>query len=308
LKATFLQGIKIASYSGRVSHARLDAANPEKYLYIMRASIDIGPFITQAFARDVPERRVDFGDSFLLLHNVRTRGPLLLGEIVKAKMTDLPDKVSRTTGVPVALGLRADEGIGRHAHFLYDGGIRTLLLQRDREVRHPAFREGVAVPANTDFILALIFKQDALQRLDRMRVLRKLSFKVARPQNADAFRGIDASAGYAIDLLSEHDGLFIDIDISVGRRKDVSLSRQAVLRVARGLFGRRGAEVRKVVVSGREEPGASTEMIDLFEDRLIYKGAADYQGRTLAPRECERILLEAHREHREYLQNYRHPE
>src|SRR5260370_28438738 len=40
LKATFLQGIKIASYSGRVSHARLDAANPEKYLYIMRDSID----------------------------------------------------------------------------------------------------------------------------------------------------------------------------------------------------------------------------------------------------------------------------
>jgi hypothetical protein len=39
LKATFLQGIKIASYSGRVSHARLDAANPEKYLYIMRDSI-----------------------------------------------------------------------------------------------------------------------------------------------------------------------------------------------------------------------------------------------------------------------------
>jgi hypothetical protein len=42
LKATFLQGIKIASYSGRVSHARLDAANPEKYLYIMRDSIDAG--------------------------------------------------------------------------------------------------------------------------------------------------------------------------------------------------------------------------------------------------------------------------
>src|SRR5260370_25377492 len=39
LKATFLQGIKIASYSGRVFHARLDAANPEKYLYIMRDSI-----------------------------------------------------------------------------------------------------------------------------------------------------------------------------------------------------------------------------------------------------------------------------
>src|SRR6202521_314031 len=40
LKATVLQGIKIASYSGRVSHDRLDAANPEKYRYIMRDSIE----------------------------------------------------------------------------------------------------------------------------------------------------------------------------------------------------------------------------------------------------------------------------
>jgi hypothetical protein len=231
-----------------------------------------------------------------------------LGEIVKAKMTDLPDKVSRTTGVPADLGLTADEGIGRHAHFLYDPDSRTLLLQRDREVHHPAFRESVAVPSRADFILALIFKQDALERLDRMRVLRKLSFKVARPQNADAFREIDASAGYAIDLLNEHNGLFIDIDISVGRQKDVSLSREVVLRVARGLFGRRGAEVRKVVVSGREDPDASTEMIDLFEDRLVYKASANYRGRRLDPQECERILLEAHHENVEYLQDYRHPE
>ena len=31
----------MASYSGRVSHARLDAANPEKYRYIMRDSISL---------------------------------------------------------------------------------------------------------------------------------------------------------------------------------------------------------------------------------------------------------------------------
>jgi hypothetical protein len=270
--------------------------------------LDIGPFITQAFARDVADRRVDFGDSFVILHNVRARGRLLLGEVVKAKMTDLPDKISRTTGVPADLGLTADEGIGRHAHFLFDGGRRMLLLQRDREVRHPAFRESVAVPAQADFILALVFKQDALERLDRMRVLRKLSFKVARPQNAEAFREIDPSAGYAIDLLNEHDGLFVDIDISVGRRKDVSLSRPAVLRVVRGLLDRRGAEVRKVVVSGREDRDASTEMIDLFEDRLVYKDTANYEGRRLDPQECERILLEALEANGEYLEQYRHPE
>jgi hypothetical protein len=270
--------------------------------------LDIGPFITQAFALPVPDRRVDFGDSFVLLHNVHSHGQLLLGEIVRVKMNDLPDKVSRTTGVRADLGLRADEGIGRRAHFLYDADIQTLLLQRDREVRHPAFREGVVALIQADFFLSLLFKQDALERLNRMHVLRKLTFKIAKPQNAEAFREIDPSAAYAIELLNEHNGLFIDINISVGRHKEASLTREAVLRVARGLFGRRGEEVRRVLVSGREEADAATEIIDLFEDRLIYDSEANYRGRTLDPRECERVLLEAHRENIEYLRNYRHPE
>jgi uncharacterized membrane protein YphA (DoxX/SURF4 family) len=39
LEAALLQAIKIASYSSRVSHAGLDAADTEKYRYIMRDSI-----------------------------------------------------------------------------------------------------------------------------------------------------------------------------------------------------------------------------------------------------------------------------
>jgi hypothetical protein len=39
LKAAFLQGIKIAMYSSRVSHIPLDAAYPKKTRYIMRESI-----------------------------------------------------------------------------------------------------------------------------------------------------------------------------------------------------------------------------------------------------------------------------
>jgi DNA-binding NarL/FixJ family response regulator len=39
LKAAFLQGIKIARYSSRVSHIPLDAAYPKKTRYIMRDSI-----------------------------------------------------------------------------------------------------------------------------------------------------------------------------------------------------------------------------------------------------------------------------
>lgn len=269
--------------------------------------LDISGFIQQTFKLNVADRRVDFGDSFLILQNVRSRGRLLLGDIVNARMTDLPDKVSRTTCVPVDLGLTADEGIGRHAHFLYDPDPRVLLLQRDKEVRHPAFREGVASPIHTEFNLSLIFKADALNRLNRMQVFRKLSFKVARPQNPEALREIDPSAGYAIDLLNEHGGFNVDIVISVGKHRRASLAREWVLRMARGLLNRRGEEVRGVVVSGKENEEAATEIIDLFEDRLIYEEEVDFRRRKLDPAACERILLAAHETHAAYLRNYQNP-
>jgi hypothetical protein len=271
-------------------------------------ALDITDFITRTFGLAIADRQVDYGNSFLQLHNVRDHGGLLLGEILKTKMTDPPDKVSKTTGVPAELGLRADEGIGHHGHFLYDGHRCALLLQRDREVRHPAFREGVGSPIHEEFNLSLIFKPDALERLNRMQVIRKLSFRVARPQNPEAFREIDPSAERAIELLNEHGGLLIDVNISVGKRREASLARETVLRFARGLLGHGGEDVRKVVVSGREDNDASIEIIDLFEDRLIYEAPADYRGRAIDPRSCERILLEAHQEYAGYLQNYRHAE
>lgn len=270
--------------------------------------IDISPLIQQTFQMNVAQRRVDFGDSFLILQNVRARGHLLLGDIVKARMNDLPDKIDRTTCVPADLGLTANEGIGRHAHFLYDPHYRVLLLQRDREVRHPAFREAVASPIHAEFYLSLIFKRDAVNRLRRMRVFRKLSFKVARPQNPEALREIDPSAGHAIDILNEHGGYNVDIVVSVGKHRRAALNRESILRLATGLLGRRGDDVRSIVVSGREDEEGPMEIIDLLEDRLIFEQEIDFRRRKLDPRQCENALIAAHETNAQYLRDYQNPQ
>ncbi len=115
-------------------------------------NLNIRDFVNRAFALGIEDRHVDYGgNNFILLYNIRDHGRLLLGEVLKTRMNDLPDKASRITGVPADLGLRPDEGICRHAHFLYDSENCTLLLQRDREVRHPAFREAVAAPIGAEF-------------------------------------------------------------------------------------------------------------------------------------------------------------
>jgi hypothetical protein len=269
--------------------------------------LDISAAILRTFELPFQNRRVDFGAAFVFLHNVRTQGSQVVGEIVKTKMTELPDKVSRVRGEPEDLGLRADEGIGHHAHFLYDNTSCVLLVQRDREVRASAFVKALE-PSNIDFKLSYIFKGDALARLGNMRMIRKLTFKVATPRDAEAFRELDPSAAHAIELLNGANGRFIDISISVGKSRDAALERQSVLRTARSLFGYRGEEVQKILVSGKEDLGAATEMIDLFEDRLNYETQVELRGRRIDPGECERVIFAAHREHAAYLRRYRHPE
>jgi hypothetical protein len=271
-----------------------------------RQGLDISGSILQAYGMPVDDRRVDVDDSFLILDNVRRRGrTILLGEIVKGRMNDIPDKVNRRTAVGTDLGLTADEGIGRHAHFLYDPSLQVLLLQRDREVRHPAFVEAIVEPTGAEFLLSLVFKRDAQARLEQLRTIRKISFKIARPVNPQAFRDLGLSAAAAIDLLNEQDGRFIEITISVGKQKRASLVRNAAMQLAQLLTGHGGADVRKVLVSGREDADGPIELIDLLEDRLTHRGEAEYLRRRVNPQDCERILLQAHAEHVAYLRNYR---
>jgi len=183
-----------------------------------------------------------------------------------------------------------------------------LLFQRQREVRPPAFVHSVTGPTRADFRLAFIFKRDALERLGRMQVLRKITFRVARPEDPMALRGQDPSAAHAIDLLNELGGREIDINVSVGRPRRIALQRNPVLRMANVLFNRRDAEVQKIIVSGRGDPDAATETIDLLEDRLVYEAQANLRRRRLDSRDCVRALQEAYREHADYLRELRPPE
>jgi hypothetical protein len=272
-------------------------------------ALDIAGTVLEAFQLPFEARRVDGGDtSFVFLHNVREENNHnVLGEVMKGKMTDLPDKISRNRGRPEDLGLQADEGIGHRAHFYYDSANQVLMFQRDREIRAHAFVSSVAGPTNTAFGLDFIFKRDAINRLDRMRVLRKIAFTVASPAAQQEVQDLDPSAARAIDILSAAGGRQMEVSISVGRARRAGLERESVMRLARSLLTRRGEEVEKVVISGREEPEGVTEIIDLFEDRLVHEAQFPERNRRVDREALERALLMAHSENLGYLRAYRNP-
>jgi hypothetical protein len=278
-------------------------------------SVDIGPLIRRVHAMDYATKRVDLGEHFIFLHETDVDQNQLTGCVVKTKMTDHPDKCDRNTGVLDDLGLADHEGTARRSYFLYDPQTRMVLFERHREVRVTAFREAVSSPTGTLFSLSLVMKQNALQRLEEMRTPRSSSVKMARPANAAAFRGIDASAAYLIDLLNEFGGLFIDFRISAGRKKRSSLAVEAVRRVARRLFETQNVdqepgsgEVQKIVIAGRQTPESATEIIDFFEDRLVHDELVPGEEGRLRAGAALRILYRAFQENEDYLRAYRRAE
>jgi len=277
--------------------------------------LDIGPLIRLVHGMDYAAKRVDLGEHFIFLHEIAIDHNQFTGCVIRTKMTDHPDKCDRDTGALDDLGLTDHEGTARRSYFLYDSGSRMLAIQRHRDARVTAFREAVSAPTNIPFSLSLVMKQNALERLERMRNPRSFSVKMARPANADAFRGIDASAGYLIDLLNQFGGLFIDFRISVGRKKQASLTAAAVRRVARRLFetqagedGHADGEIQRIVIAGRETPESATEIIDFLEDRLTYDEIIPGEEGRLRADASLRILRRAFAENEPYLRAYRQRE
>ena len=80
--------------------------------------LDIGPLLDQTNGLPFAQRRVDFGDSFVFLENVRTQGNLIFGETVKARMSDLPDKVSHRLNLANKFSQSSEWGRPHLAHTL----------------------------------------------------------------------------------------------------------------------------------------------------------------------------------------------
>lgn len=195
-------------------------------------------------------------------------------ELVRIRMDKMPTKASLAGGIE-PFQFEADEGVGEETAFYYHMPTQILVLQYNRygvlaSTVGRYFQIIAQVEGEIDFDPVL--QEDALIRMARMRSFRKFSFRIAGGQNAQIFQGLGYGVGAMADLINDFQAPSAEISLSMGHVRKGSLMMDAVgntIRRVLGIAAEHPNKVAKLQISGREEGGHETRLIDLLHDRMI---------------------------------------
>jgi Family of unknown function (DUF6731) len=259
--------------------------------------------LTQVESTTMAQRlRTDFDPAGIF--SLTRNGDEFAGEAARIRMEDLPRIVNLATGQRHDLNVRPREGLSEEMHFIYDAAVDVIAVQVKRLMRASALRGLLADLTQQRIDFKIILREDALLRFQHMGLVKKIFFKIARPQD---LQGQDPPALVQVFReLDEFNGIAAKIEISVERARDRWLSMDAI----RGVLDRfraRNADFDALCITGlvRDEGGERQETIDFVHEHLRHTEEVERRGRRLAPEGCRVALRRAIRAHRPYLRRLR---
>lgn len=238
------------------------------------------------------------------IFDFQKQGASFEGQAARIRMQELPTVVDIRTARQHDLDVRDAEGLSEAAHFLYEVDLDVLVVQRTREIRASAVARLVWDLTDASILLKPVLKEDAWRRFQKMPLVKKIKFKLARPANVDQERR--PALMRVLHEIQEFDGVSATIEISVGRTKNRWLNRNMIGEILNG-FREGEADFKSLSIMGaiREDNEPDhTEIIDFIADRLQYSDDVRLRDRKLDSEGCKLVLRRAIREHRQYLQTF----
>jgi len=231
---------------------------------------DFQTVLTNIDALDWRRRLDESGDHPIRLHYLEPRDAIILGDVAKIRMSDLPDKMKKT-GETNDLELDEDEGLGELASFIYHPHTSIIVYMRNRNsVSISAFNNYIQNIAHVHGIQFVpIMHEDAYRRIARLVKIQRLDIEVAAPGNGTIFRDLGLSPEGNADLMTASPRVRMAIGFSTGHEKERSLPARAINQLIARVrdIVQPGQTDVSLVVSGRDEI-LEKEVIDLFEDML----------------------------------------
>jgi uncharacterized protein DUF6731 len=282
------------------------------------------PRVTIEFYKPVVENedQISFADSLDLIAQMNTaqrirgapdpagifslqrNGGEFVGDAARIRMEDLPRVADVATGQLHDLNVGAREGLSEEIHFLYDATIDVIAVQKKLLMRASALRDLISDLTGNLIQFQIILRRDAWERFQRMPLVKKVSFKLARPQDVAGHRR--PSLRRMFQEIAEFNGVSAKIEVSVERERDRSLNLESVREVVTSYREREGDfEALSITGAIRDEEGETPETIDFIKERLQYVEEVPRRGRRLDPDGCRLALRRGIRAHREYLRRYR---
>jgi hypothetical protein len=253
-----------------------------------------------------PGERIRKGDDpagLFALERVHTKQEqYYFGEAARIRMDDLPQVVNRTTGAKRDLSITDAEGLSEETFFLYNVKLDVLALQKRLSFRSSTLRKLMSDLTPQTIAFHLILKQDAWKRFHDMTVIKKLTFKVARPKQHVGER--NEAVLRVIDELDDFNAVSAKIEITSGRSKKRSLLLEKISSVVQD-FNTRPEDYRMLRITGSEDKAQEdVEVVDFFKEALDFTDEVTKKGRRLDRESCRTALRRAIRENSNYLKKY----
>ena len=191
------------------------------------------------------------------LEKVRTEEYAVVGDLAGSRNT---------------FAINQDEGPVNDTTFFFWPSYGIIGIYRLREgVSHKSFVIFLDKLLSDEVKLNIILGEDQAKRLDKMRLVKKMEYKISRPNNAKFLKDENTGFFQEAKLIEQLNSNSMDIIIAAGKGK--KLEKEQILKKARRILNHndKGIKVDKMKIIGRQHHDAVEETIDLIEDRMVYK-------------------------------------
>lgn len=221
----------------------------------------------------------DHRDCFGFISESHTYSNVPTFVFAKLRMEDLPP-IMGLDGSREDLDIRNDQGVGEECVLAYDTSCNVVAIQSNRQsFTHNKIAEYVnSFYRDMELKFIPIFSDDALEKISRMEILKKVSCRFASTTDLSFLEdyGMSAREKMAIQQLLESP--YLELQFSVGRggrnAELPSLCKRLVNAFSRAIQEGRNVEVQRMLVAGKENPESRTESIDMLAEQLHYKARA----------------------------------
>jgi hypothetical protein len=239
-------------------------------------SLDLETVLQHLGNESLERRNKQVGTNYIRVEHVQRDGGGWFIDFVKARMEGGPARVGFNT--PVAgFELERDEGFGEETGMWYSPVTGYATIQYNHHgVKHGAIGDYLStfdpnLPG--EFQFQIRYDDDLDQRLATKTLFRRLETRIdTRLMNAgDRKAGIGVEQALAFGIQNDAD--FIEVNISVDRKRDRSLSTNVcdIIQALRGVREGDQSAVSTLKLAAKDDESSVTEILDFISARLEHE-------------------------------------
>ena len=226
---------------------------------------------------DSSKRNVEMNDDWIRLARGRITDQGYLGDLMRISMAPAGFRAD-LAGKVTAIDLSKDEGVAECSAFYFDFETGILTLQRNS--RGASWRQlgnyfKRVADLDTDIGIKPLLRPTQMGKVKVLPLLRKVHISSAVVDFMSNLENIDEGSLQLIRQAARAESPAIELVLKAGREKKATLNHAVVheiieswLRIHSDFGDEENQIVKKIVVTGKDETGATVEF-DLLKDRLF---------------------------------------